>query len=370
MNLDGSQASSTSPKSCTSYFGPYDQQAKAEIELKQLVMKDNHKPTKFFVTFTEFPLCSTTTSTSASPPTSNTSPPQFMAPLVSLVKAPAFMQAARLAGLRVFQLNLASPEVLNWAATSGENIDISESIKKHVLEKYHEFADVFSKVHADTLALHWPYDLKINLEEGASPPIGPIYSLSASKLKGLCRFIDEHLNIGYIWASRSSHGAPVLFVRKKDGSLRLCINFRGLNKISKKDRYPLPLIADLLDAPKKARIYTKIDLHHAFHLVQVAEGSERKTTFRTCYGSFERMVMPFGLTNGPAVFQHFMNEILADLLDVCMVVYLDHILIYSNDPSSHQDHIKEVLRRLCQHNLFAHEDKCEFHRTSVEFLLD
>jgi Reverse transcriptase (RNA-dependent DNA polymerase) len=100
----------------------------------------------------------------------------------------------------------------------------------------------------------------------------------------------------------------------------------------------------------------------------VAEGDEWKTAFRTRYGSFEWMVMPFGLTNGPAVFQCFMNEIFADLIDVCVIVYLDDILIYSNDPSSHQDHITEVLRRLHQHNLFAREDKCEFHRTSVEFL--
>jgi hypothetical protein len=119
----------------------------------------------------------------------------------------------------VFQLDLASPEVLGRAATSDENFDISESIKKHVPEVYHEFADVFSKVRADTLAPHRPYDIKINLEEGASPPIGPIYSLSASELKALREYIDEHLNIGYIRASHSSHGAPVLFVRKKDASL-------------------------------------------------------------------------------------------------------------------------------------------------------
>jgi Reverse transcriptase (RNA-dependent DNA polymerase) len=169
-------------------------------------------------------------------------------------------------------------------------------------------------------------------------------SLSTSELKALREFIDEHLNIGYIRASLWSHGAPVLFVHKKDGSLRLCVNFRGLNKISKKDRYPLPLIADLLDSPKKAHIYSKIDIRHAFHLVQVAEGDEWKAAFRTHYGSFESMVMPFGLTNGPAVFQCFMNKIFADLIDICMVVYLDNILIYSNNPSSHQDHIKEVLR--------------------------
>jgi Reverse transcriptase (RNA-dependent DNA polymerase) len=279
------------------------------------------KPTSFPATSATLATLARSTSTSALPPTTSESPPpQFMAPLVSLVNAPPFMQAAILAGSRVFQLDLASPKVLGRAVTSDENIDISESIKKHVPEVYHEFADVFSKVRADTLAPHRPYDIKINLEEGASPPISPIYSLSTSELKALREFIDEHLNIGYIRASRSSHGAPVLFVHKKDGLLQLCVDFQGLNKISKKNRYPLPLIADLLDAPKKARIYTKIDLRHAFHLVPVAEGDEWKAAFRTRYGSFEWMVMPFGLTNGPAIFQCFMNEIFADLLDVCVVV--------------------------------------------------
>jgi Reverse transcriptase (RNA-dependent DNA polymerase)/RNase H-like domain found in reverse transcriptase len=164
------------------------------------------------------------------------------------------------------------------------------------------------------------------------------------------------------------HGAPVLFVCNKDSLLQLWVDFRGFNKISKKDRYPLPLIADLLDAPKKAHIYTKIELRHAFHLVRVAEGDKWKTAFRTRYGSFEWMVMLFGLTNGPAVFQHFMNKIFTDLLDVCVVVYLDDILIYSNNPSLHQDRVTEVLWCLRQHNLFAREDKCEFHRTLVEFL--
>ena len=134
-----------------------------------------------------------------------------------------------------------------------------------------------------------------------------------------------------------------MFVCKKDGSLRLCIDYQGLNKISKKDRYPLPLISDLLDSPSKAKIYTKIDLCHAYHLVRIAEGDEWKTAFRTRYGSFEWNVMPFGLTNAPAAFQRFVNSILADLLDVCVVVYLDDILIYSQDVESHQKHVREVL---------------------------
>ena len=105
----------------------------------------------------------------------------------------------------------------------------------------------------------------------------------------------------------------------------------GLNRISKKDRYPLPLLSDLLDTPKKARVYTKIDLCHAYHLVRIADGEEWKTTFCTCYGSFEWLVIPFRLMNAPATFQRFMNNIFHDLLDVCIIVYLNNILIYSID---------------------------------------
>ena len=139
----------------------------------------------------------------------------------------------------------------------------------------------------------------------------------------------------------SPYGAPVLFVKKKDGSLRLCVDFRSLNKITKKNRYPLPLISDLLDSPHKARIYTKIDLQHAYHLVCIAEEDEWKTAFRTHYGAFEWSVMPFRLTNAPAAFQRFMNDVFSDLLDVCIVVYLDDILIYSDDITQHWSTLKK-----------------------------
>jgi len=238
----------------------------------------------------------------------------------------------------------------------------------NVPEEYHDFADVFSKSKAGKLADHRPYDLKITLDEGTSPPFGPIYSLSQEELAALRKFIDENLTTGFIRPSRSPHGAPVLFIRKKDGSLRLCVDFRGLNRISKKDRYPLPLISDLLDAPRKARVYTKIDLRHAYHLVRLAAGEEWKTAFRTRYGSFEWLVMPEGLTNAPAAFQRFMNDIFADMVDICVVVYLDDILIYSDNIAEHRIHVREVLRRLRGNGLFARADKCEFHVTSCEYL--
>ena len=125
---------------------------------------------------------------------------------------------------------------------------------------------------------------------------------------------------------------------------------------------------DLLDVPRKARIYTKINLQHAYHLVQIAEGDEWKMAFHTHYGSFKWLVMPFGLTNRPAAFQRFMNDIFGDLLDQCVVVYLDDILIYSDNPEQHTKHVWEVLRHLQKHGLYAQAKKCEWHRNSVEFL--
>ena len=146
---------------------------------------------------------------------------------------------------------------------------------------------MFSKSKANTLTPHCEYDLRIELEEGTHPPLGNLYSLSTSELEALRKFLDEHLVTGFICPSSSAHAVPVLFVRKKDSSLRLCVDFRGLNKIMKKDRYPLPCISDLLDAPSQARIYSKLDLRHAYHLVRIAEGDEWKTSFHMRYSSYE-----------------------------------------------------------------------------------
>ena len=134
-----------------------------------------------------------------------------------------------------------------------------------------------------------------------------------------------------------------------------------LNKVTKKDHYLLPLILDLLDTPQKARIYSKINLHHTYHLVQIAEGDEWKTMFKTHYGSYKWLVIPFGLTNSPAVFKQFMNDILGDLLDKCIVVYLDDILVYSNNLKEHKEHIRELLQHLRKHSLYAKANKCEWH---------
>ena len=174
--------------------------------------------------------------------------------------------------------------------------------------------------------------------------------------------------MGFIWPISSSHGILVLFIKKKDGLLCLCVNFHSLNCISKKDCYPLSLISNLLDLPCKAQVYTKINLCYAYHLFCIAKGNEWKTIFRTCYRSFEWSVMLFSLTNTLIVFQQFMNNIFSDLLNICVIIHLDNILIYSNNMFKHHQHVKEVLKHLYKADLYARVEKCEFHSESVEYL--
>ena len=203
-------------------------------------------------------------------------------PNIAIIGAAAFLHASKLPGSHNFELCLRFSDIQANSAKLVETPDLS-----NVPSEYHEFANVFSKTKAEILPPHHPYDLKINLEEGAQPLVSPIYSLSASEQKALKEFIEENLNTGFIQPTSSPHGAPVLFIKKKDGSLRLCVDFHGLNRISKKDHYPLPLISNLLDSPRKAQIYSKIDLRHAYHLVHITDGDEWKTAFRTRYRSFE-----------------------------------------------------------------------------------
>ena len=284
-------------------------------------------------------------------------------PNIAIIGAAAFLYASKLLGSYNFELCLCSSDIQANSAKLAETPDLS-----NIPSEYHEFADIFSKTKAETLSPHCPYDLKINLEKGAQPSVGPIYSLSASEQEALKEFIEENLNMGFIQPTSSLHSAPVLFVKKKDGSLRFCVDFRRLNHISKKDCYLLLLISNLLDSSHKAWVYSKIDLCHAYHLVHIANGDEWKTVFRTRYGSFEWSVMLFSLTNASTAFQRFMNNIFSDLLDVYVVIYLDDILIYSNNMSKHHQHMKEVLKHLYKTGLYAKVEKCKFHSESVEYL--
>ena len=162
-------------------------------------------------------------------------------PNIAIIGATAFLCVSKLLDSSNFELCLCSSDIQANSTKFVKAPDLS-----NVPSKYHKFTDVFSKTKAEVLTSHYPYDFKINLEKGTQPSVDPIYSLSASKQETLKKFIEENLNIDFIWPTSSLHSAPVLFVKKKDGSLYLCVNFHSLNYISKKDCYPLPLISELI----------------------------------------------------------------------------------------------------------------------------
>ena len=234
--------------------------------------------------------------------------------------------------------------------------------------EYHDLANVFSKTEAHKLPEHRPYDLKIPLQEGTTPPFGPVYNLSPLELQVLRTYIDDNLRKGFIRHSQSPAGAHILFVKKADGSLRLCVDYRGINKITIKNRYPLPLIPELLDKVGKAKCFTGLDMRDGYHLLRMANGEEWKTAFRSRYGLFEYNVVPFGLCNAPAAFQHLMNEVLREYLDVFLVIYLDDVLIYSNSKAEHKRHVRLVLQRLQEAGLYVKPEKCQFSVSEVSFL--
>ncbi|QRW18347.1 Retrotransposable element Tf2 protein [Rhizoctonia solani] len=181
-------------------------------------------------------------------------------------------------------------------------------------------------------------------------------------------WLRDKLKAGKICPSKSSISSPIMFVPKKDGSCRLVVDYRCLNNWTKKNVYPLPRPDDLMAQLRGAKVFTKLDLQWGYNNVRVKEGDKWKTAFHTKYGLYKSLVMTFGLTNAPAAFQHFMNELFKDLLDVCVIIYLDDILIYSKDDASHAQHVHEVLKRLMDNQLFCKASKCTFHVTLVEYL--
>ena len=192
--------------------------------------------------------------------------------------------------------------------------------------------------------------------------------MSFQELEELEKQSREYVGNGWIRPSQSPYGAPILFVKKKDGTTRMCTDYRALNKITKKNVYPLPRIDELLDRLQGAKFFTKIDLRQGYHQIRIKEADVEKTAFRTRYGHYEYLVLPFGLTNAPATFMGLMNEVFRPLLDKSVVVYLDDILVYSRTWEDHLRDVGEVLDRLRHSQLYAKMSKCEFGKKSIEFL--
>jgi len=235
-------------------------------------------------------------------------------------------------------------------------------------EAYRDFADVFEDRTEHYLPEHSKWDHEIPLEPGKQPKFGPIYALTKQEAKSLDEYIEKNLKRGYIRPSTSPAGHPVLFVPKKNGKLRLCVDYRTLNAITIKNRYPLPLASELQDKLAKAKIFTTCDLQEGYYHVRIKEGDEWKTAFRTRRGLYEYLIMPFGLTNAPASFQTMINEILREYIDKFVMVYLDDILIYSEKEEDHEQHVRMVLEALRKAKLRVSLDKSEFSVTKTAFL--
>ncbi|GJS44294.1 putative reverse transcriptase domain-containing protein [Tanacetum coccineum] len=211
-------------------------------------------------------------------------------------------------------------------------------------------------------------EFQIDLVPGAAPVARAPYRLAPSEMKELSEQLKELSDKGFIRPSSSPWGAPVLFVKKKDGSFRMCIDYRELNKLTVKNRYPLPRIDDLFDQLQGSSVYSKIDLRSGYHQLRVREEDIPKTAFRTRYGHYEFQVMPFGLTNAPAVFMDLMNRVCKPYLDKFVIVFIDDILIYSKNKQEHEEHLKQILELLKKEELYAKFSKCEFWIPKVQFL--
>jgi len=235
-------------------------------------------------------------------------------------------------------------------------------------ERYSRYAQCFSTEQAARLPEHKSWDHAIPLQDPkAKIPTGAIYKTTWEEDEALQTYLWENLPTSKVRRSRSAAGAPILFVKKKDGSLRLCVDYRALNRLTIPNKYPLPLISELLDKTRGGKWFTRLDLKNGYKFIRIAVGDEWKTAFRTKKGLFEYTVMPFGLTNAPATFQEMIDTIFKDM-EGC-IWYLDDFLIYGGDSEEeHQQLVEQVLQQCIKHSLAVNLTKSEFHVQETLFL--
>ena len=232
-----------------------------------------------------------------------------------------------------------------------------------LLADFHTTFDPPSGVNLQTGVSH-----TIDLKPDSKPPVHGLRRMSPAELEELQKQLTMYLEKGWIRPSSSAFGAPVVFARKSDGTLRFCVDYRALNDLTVKNAYPLPRIDDLIDHLRDARYFTSLDLSSAYHQIPMSPPDIHKTAFRTRYGHFEFTVMPFGLTNAPATCQQVMNDILRPYLDRFVAVYLDDLMIWSSSEQEHLDHIRTILEALKKANLHLKLSKCSFAARETKFL--
>lgn len=244
--------------------------------------------------------------------------------------------------------------------------------KLNVTDKIRKLLDQFSNIFSDKLPDKLPpsrsVDHKIELLPDAKPPSRPPYRLSYKELRELKTQLEHLLATNKIRPSKSPYGAPVLFVKKKNGDLRLCVDYRALNKLTIKNNYPLPRIDDCFDRLVGMKYFSKLDFTSGYHQCRIAEEDIHKTAFRTRYGHYEFRVLPFGLCNAPATFQRLMHDIFWEFLDKFVVIYLDDIIVYSKTEDEHLQHLQQVFEVIQRHELYIQPEKCAFFTERIDFL--
>ncbi|SJL18527.1 uncharacterized protein ARMOST_22120 [Armillaria ostoyae] len=246
----------------------------------------------------------------------------------------------------------------------------TRTFEEMVPPDYRSFRDLFSKENFDELPERKPWDHAIELIPNAVSTLDcKVYPLNRNEQEQLDKFLDENLDSGHIKESKSPFASPFFFVKKKDGTLRPIQDYRKLNEMTIKNRYPLPLISELIDKLQGAKYFTKLDVRWGYNNVRIKEGDEHKAAFRTNRGLFEPTVMFFRLTNSPATFQWMMNDIFKDLISEGKVtIYLDDILIFTKDLDEHRRVVRRVLQKLRENKLFLKAKKCEFKVLETEYL--
>ncbi len=243
-----------------------------------------------------------------------------------------------------------------------------KEVKAKLSSKYHDYLDVFDRAMTDQLSSHRFYDHKIELIDEKISSRSRLYHMSGYKLQKVKNYLIKHLNKDFISSSSASYASLILFVEKKDDSLRFCVDYRKLNALTKRNRYPLPLIDETLARIQGSKYLTRLNIIVAFNKLRMHPGSEDLTTFITSFDFYKYHVMPFGLINGSTFYQHYMNDVLFDYLHQFCQAYLDDIIIYSKTLKEHKRHVRLVLHRLREADLQVNINKCEFHVQKIFFL--
>ncbi len=288
---------------------------------------------------------------------------------VKFISAKAFIAACKEKGAEVSIVDVqAIAEIIGNLTEK----DFVESNAQKLPEVYRDLIKVVSRAASDTLPEHTDNDCRIELLEGKTPEmIGaePLRRYTAAEYKALREFVMENLGNGFVRPSAAGWGSPPLMVKKPDGTLRVCIDYRRLNALMKRDAYPLPLIDQILTLLRDTKVMTKMDIRHAFYRTRMDEDSEDLTTFRTPMGAYCFRVMPMGITNGPSVFQRYINKALAKCgLGHTVVAYADDVVVFSKDEKQHVQDVRKVMQALIDANLQVDLKKCEFHVTETKLL--